>query len=152
MQGGWSMNKNRELYNLVRDVHHLLQRGIDKELESLNISFVQFGVIQVLSRLGKATMTELIDEIGCAPSNMTTMIQRLKRDGYVKKENHQSDQRITLVCLTEKGEQVKEKFNAQYEEYLRKIFGFLGNEERTRLQLQLGYIKNQLNTLSGAEK
>ncbi|NHM31098.1 MarR family winged helix-turn-helix transcriptional regulator [Neobacillus terrae] len=145
------MNQNRELYNLVRDVYHLLQRGLDKELESLNISFVQFGVIQVLSRLGKATMTELIEEIGCAPSNMTTMIQRLKRDGYVQKEIHPSDQRISLVCLTEKGEQIKDQFNSQYEEYLRKIFGFLGNEERTKLQMQLGYIKNQLNSFSGTK-
>ncbi|MFE6014770.1 MarR family transcriptional regulator, partial [Bacillus thuringiensis] len=38
---------NRELYANIRDVYHLLQKNLDKAIEQYDISYVQFGVIQV---------------------------------------------------------------------------------------------------------
>ncbi len=54
-------------------------------------------------------MSDLKQKIGCAPSNVTTMIQRMKRDGFVATTKNPSDQRETLVYLTEKGKDTKDK-------------------------------------------
>ena len=61
-------------------------KNLDKAIEQYDISYVQFGVIQVLAKSGKVSMSKLIENMGCVPSNMTTMIQRMKRDGYVMTE------------------------------------------------------------------
>ena len=54
-------------------------------------------------------MSKLIENMGCVPSNMTTMIQRMKRDGYVMTEKNPNDQRETLVYLTKKVKKRKSK-------------------------------------------
>ena len=56
----------------------------------------------MLAKSGKVSMSKLIENMGCVPSNMTTMIQRMKRDGYVMTEKNPNDRRETLVYLTKK--------------------------------------------------
>ena len=62
-------------------------------------------------------MSKLIENMGCVPSNMTTMIQRMKRDGYVMTEKNPNDQRETLVYLTKKGEETKKQVDVQYSDF-----------------------------------
>ncbi|WP_242143137.1 MULTISPECIES: MarR family winged helix-turn-helix transcriptional regulator [unclassified Bacillus cereus group] len=121
----------RELYSVIRDVYHQLQYNLETELEQFDISTVQFGVMQILSDTEKASMSDLKQKIGCAPSNVTTMIQRMKRDGFVATTKNPSDQRETLVYLTEKGKETKDKVAIQYKAFLEENFSYF-NEESFR--------------------
>lgn len=126
--------KKRELYGSIRDVYHQLQRNLDKAIAEHRISYVQFGVIQVLAKSGKISMSKLIENMGCVPSNMTTMIQRMKRDGYVATEKNPNDQRETLVFLTEKGEEIREKVDVKYAGFLQENCSCFTAEEEQKLQ------------------
>lgn len=127
----------RELYGNIRDVYHQLQKNLDKAIEEYDISYVQFGVIQVLAKSGKVSMSKLIENMGCVPSNMTTMIQRMKRDGYVATEKNPKDQRETLVYLTEKGEQTREQVDVKYADFLQENCNCFTEEEEGNLQALL---------------
>ncbi|HCF54135.1 MAG TPA: MarR family transcriptional regulator [Bacillus sp. (in: Bacteria)] len=143
----------RELYALIRDVYHQLQSNLEKELEEFDISIVQFGVIQVLSDTEKTSMSDLKQKIGCAPSNVTTMIQRMKRDGFVTTTKNPADQRETLVFLTEKGKETKEKVNVQYNLFLKENFSYF-NEEKfiTLSEILEDYKCHLLNVEKGITK
>lgn len=105
---------------------------LDKAIEQYDISYVQFGVIQVLAKSGKVSMSKLIENMGCVPSNMTTMIQRMKRDGYVMTEKNPNDQRETLVYLTKKGEETKKQVDVQYSVFFkRELWLFYERRRRT---------------------
>ncbi|HFJ9298283.1 TPA: MarR family winged helix-turn-helix transcriptional regulator [Bacillus paranthracis] len=136
---------NRELYGNIRDVYHLLQKNLDKAIEQYDISYVQFGVIQVLAKSGKVSMSKLIENMGCVPSNMTTMIQRMKRDGYVMTEKNPNDQRETLVYLTKKGEETKKQVDVQYSDFLKENCGCFTKEEEELLEALLLKWKKHLN-------
>ncbi|MGN4628580.1 MarR family winged helix-turn-helix transcriptional regulator [Bacillus cereus group sp. MYBK29-1] len=136
---------NRELYGNIRDVYHLLQKNLDKAIEQYDISYVQFGVIQVLAKSGKVSMSKLIENMGCVPSNMTTMIQRMKRDGYVMTEKNPNDQRETLVYLTKKGEETKKQVDVQYSDFLKENCGCFTKEEEENLDALLLKWKKHLN-------
>ncbi|MCU4903191.1 MarR family transcriptional regulator [Bacillus paranthracis] len=136
---------NRELYGNIRDVYHLLQKNLDKAIEQYDISYVQFGVIQVLAKSGKVSMSKLIENMGCVPSNMTTMIQRMKRDGYVMTEKNPNDQRETLVYLTKKGEETKKQVDVQYSNFLKENCGCFTKEEEGLLEALLLKWKKHLN-------
>ncbi|MGH0516701.1 MarR family winged helix-turn-helix transcriptional regulator [Bacillus cereus] len=143
----------RELYALIRDVYHQLQSNLEKELEQFNISIVQFGVIQVLSDVEKASMSDLKQKIGCAPSNVTTMIQRMKRDGFVTTIKNPSDQRETLVYLTEKGKATKEKVNVKYKAFLKENFSYFDEEKFVMLsEILQDYKCHLLNVEKGITK
>ncbi|MDM5154934.1 MarR family transcriptional regulator [Bacillus sp. DX1.1] len=130
----------------MRDVYHQLQKNLDKEIEEYDISYVQFGVIQVLAKSGKVSMSRLIENMGCVPSNMTTMIQRMKRDGYVATQKNPNDQRETLVFLTEKGEQAREQVDVKYAVFLQENFSVFTEEEEQQLQKLLQKWKRQSNS------
>ncbi|MED1557488.1 MarR family winged helix-turn-helix transcriptional regulator [Bacillus paramycoides] len=136
---------NRELYGNIRDVYHQLQKNLDKAIEQYDISYVQFGVIQVLAKSGKVSMSKLIENMGCVPSNMTTMIQRMKRDGYVMTEKNPNDQRETLVYLTEKGEETKKQVDVQYGDFLKENCGCFTKEEEEHLETLLIKWKKHLD-------
>jgi len=135
----------RELYSVIRDVYHQLQNNLETELEQFNISTVQFGVIQILSETEKASMSDLNQKIGCAPSNVTTIIQRMKRDGFVKTTKNPSDQRETLVYLTEKGKETKEKVAIQYKAFLKENFSYFDEEKFISLLETLNGYKHFLS-------
>lgn len=134
----------RELYALIRDVYHQLQNNLEIQLKQFDISVVQFGVIQVLSDSEKTSMSELKQKIGCAPSNVTTMIQRMKRDGFVTTTKNPVDQRETLVYLTEKGKETKEKVNVQYKAFLKENFSYFDEEKFITLSELLKDYKHHL--------
>lgn len=136
---------NREIYGNIRDVYHLLQKNLDKAIEQYEISYVQFGVIQALAKSGKVSMSKLIENMGCVPSNMTTMIQRMKRDGYVMTEKNPNDQRETLVYLTKKGEETKKQVDVQYSDFLKENCGCFTKEEERLLEALLLKWKKHLN-------
>lgn len=91
-------------------------------------------------------MSRLIENMGCVPSNMTTMIQRMKRDGYVATQKNPNDQRETLVFLTEKGEQAREQVDVKYAVFLQENFSVFTEEEEQQLQKLLQKWKRQSNS------
>ncbi|PEX91521.1 MarR family winged helix-turn-helix transcriptional regulator [Bacillus cereus] len=143
----------RELYTLIRDVYHQLQNNLENQLEQFDISIVQFGVIQVLSDSEKTSMSDLKQKIGCAPSNVTTMIQRMKRDGFVTTTKNPADQRETLVYLTEKGKETKEKVNIQYKVFLKENFSYFDEEKFITLsEILKDHKRHLLNVGKGITK
>ena len=57
-----------------------------------------------------ATMRALAQRLGYDPSNLTTVVDRLERDGFLERSPHASDRRITEVALTSRGRQVRDQF------------------------------------------
>jgi DNA-binding MarR family transcriptional regulator len=57
-----------------------------------------------------ATMRVLAQRLASDPSNLTTVVDRLERDGLLERSPHASDRRITEVGLTSRGRQVRDRF------------------------------------------
>lgn len=129
------MNKElrREIFAKLRNMYHLSQKNLGNSMSSLDLSPVQFGIVQSLPVDKSISMSALIARVGCVPSNMTTMIQRMKRDGLVETRKNLEDQRETLVSLTEKGIKIKKDIIPLYEQFLEEYYGSLSLEELIQL-------------------
>jgi DNA-binding MarR family transcriptional regulator len=57
-----------------------------------------------------ATMRALAQRLGYDPSNLTTVVDRLERDGLLERSPHASDRRVTEVRLTVRGRDVRDRF------------------------------------------
>lgn len=80
----------------------------------------QHDIIMILMRKGEATVSEIAEEIGVAPSTISVSIKRMEKAGFVQKKPSEIDGRINVVHLTEKGKlapkNIKEKLDAQEKE------------------------------------
>lgn len=59
---------------------------------------------------GGCTLTELKKEMHVSAPTITGLIDRLERDGYVKRRNDISDRRVTNVVLTARGVRLVDQF------------------------------------------
>lgn len=77
----------------------------------------QHKIIMFLKMQGSATIGQISEETGTAPSTVSVSIKRMEKAGFVKRRRSKKDGRITEICLTEKGnavpENVRRKMDAE---------------------------------------
>lgn len=64
----------------------------------------QLGVLEALSHLGPMSHCALAAKLLVSPSNLTTVLDNLERDGLVKRERDTADRRVSITSLTPAGE------------------------------------------------
>jgi len=68
-----------------------------------DLTWSQFAVLEALYHLGHMTQGEISAKVLKSGSNMTTVIDNLERDGFVRRERDANDRRVIHVHLTEAG-------------------------------------------------
>jgi DNA-binding MarR family transcriptional regulator len=122
----------RSIYVGLYDVFGASLKKMSQAVGEFGITPAQLGVLVNIPERG-ANMTDLIRKVGCAPSNMTSMIRRMERDGLVKTSRNPDDQRETLVHLTTTGVELLEKVRPAYLSFLETSYGHLSTAEQMML-------------------
>lgn len=85
----------------------------------------QHQIIMILKHKKQATVSEIAEEIGVATSTVSVSIKRMEKAGFVAKKPSETDGRISVVYLTEKGEaapeHIKTKLDAQETELTKNL-------------------------------
>src|SRR5215208_8299684 len=68
-----------------------------------DLTYSQFAVLEALYHLGSMTQGDISAKVLKSGSNMTTVIDNLERDGFVRRERDANDRRVIHVHLTEAG-------------------------------------------------
>lgn len=79
------------------------------------------------------TQTDLVERLGIDPSTVTKMLQRLERDGWVRRCRSGDDGRATLVTLTDAGRDLRYHVTALWRDLERETVGGLSPDEREQL-------------------
>jgi DNA-binding MarR family transcriptional regulator len=135
----------RQLYLKIRDVNNLSQKHFSQRLEDKGITPVQFGVLMTLQNEEAMTMSKLNKLVGCVPSNMTTLINRMVREDLVRTSKNPDDQRQTFVFLTKKGIQLRDTLTSLYQSFLTNNFSVLSEGEKEQLLNLLIKLEGSLN-------
>jgi DNA-binding MarR family transcriptional regulator len=81
-----------------------LQAQLQASLRKVGLSSAQFQVLRQLHDANQPVPLHLLSETQrCVPSNMTTLVDRLERDGLVRRVADPLDRRSTGAELTGKG-------------------------------------------------
>ena len=87
---------------LTRCTNSLLARLAERHTIG-DLTWSQFAVLEALYHLGHMTQSEISSKVLKSGSNMTTVIDNLERDGFVRRERDANDRRVIHVHLTEAG-------------------------------------------------
>jgi len=100
------MNKLPPLFRLLGTAHALEAR-LEDRLAPLSLSLAKLGVLRVLAEGDEALpLSELAGKLGCVRSNMTQLIDRLEKDGWVRRAADADDRRVQRATLTPAGRKV----------------------------------------------
>lgn len=98
--------KTGDLSDLCIALGKAMYKQADRFLAAYGLTPSQFEILTVLSEEGEIPLNRLSERLCCACSNVTGIVDRLERDGLVKRERSHEDRRVILLGLTEKGQEV----------------------------------------------
>ena len=95
--------KSGDLPELCIALGKAMYKNADRFLSAYGLTLSQFEILSALFEEGAIPLNRLSDRLCCACSNVTSIVDRLERDGLVKRERSQEDRRVILLGLTDKG-------------------------------------------------
>lgn len=123
-----------EFVDRVSEIMPVVMKGYFRQqaagFHKLKITLPQFVVLDILSRHGESKMSDLAHFINVTTAAMTGIVDRLVRDGYLKRVNDPQDRRIIKVNLTSRGDKLVREASELRKQYFSTIFGMISQKER----------------------
>lgn len=90
--------------SIVRAQQILLAR-IDEQLRDLDLTFARYELLVLLhfSRQGRLPLNVVGSRLQVHPTSVTSAVDRLERQGFVRRSPHPTDRRTKLAAITEEG-------------------------------------------------
>ena len=145
-------NKEYDIWILLSRVYHLIAMLRKLELSKFDILPVQSYILFVIKALGNDTTPSRISEyVYQQRSSISDILNRMEKQGLIRKTNNPGSKKRVIVTLTDKGE--KALVLSRKREYLHKIMSSLTEENRHLLESGLEILRDSaVNELSDTQK
>lgn len=124
------MKKNTS--SKISHLRYLSNNLIDRELSKRGISdlHTSYGsIMYTLLNNEPMTMKELATKIDRDKSTLTPLSRKLIKSGYIETISNEEDKRSKIISLTEKGKNVKAKFDEVSQILNQKLWKNISDEE-----------------------
>ena len=96
----------------------------------MSLTPAQFFVLMLLQEKGQCRLGDISREFAIAPPTATGIVDRLERDGFVKREHSKEDRRAVNISLTSKGDKLLANISVKKFERMKKVLCILNPEYR----------------------
>lgn len=89
----------------VMRAHQIMLGRIDDELREWDLTFARYELLMLLhfSRRGELPLGVVGSRLQVHPTSVTSAVDRLEEQGFVRREPHPEDRRAKLAVLTDEG-------------------------------------------------
>ena len=125
----------------------MLIKRAQKALKPFGLTDAQFNVLMLLkyqSNDGRLIQSALGKMLLVHRSNVTGLVDRMEKAGFVRRITDYLDRRANMVEMTEKGEDIFKKAREAYYEAIEKAMSSVSSGERERVSEVLGKIRNKI--------
>lgn len=122
---------------------NLIEQRLRSRLRSdFEITLPQFDVLAELERsAAPQTMSELSARLMVSNGNVTGVVDRLERAGYVRREADKRDRRVQFIRLTPAGRKLFTRMSRAHAAWVAELFDGLRAQEAERLTKQLRRVR-----------
>ncbi len=78
-------------------------------LKPLGLTYTKYIVFMVLWEHQSVNVGQLGEMLHLDAGTLTPLLKNLEKDGYITRARSKEDERVTIVSITKKGEELKEK-------------------------------------------
>ena len=130
-------------------VFGLFRQAMDPHFTRFGISGPQWAILRVLvrdeSEGGKGVPhKEIGRRLFIQPPSVTAVVDRLERQGLVRRGGSTDDLRVRPVALTASGRKLVARIESVHCRHLQTLFGVLSDSEQSRLRALLGKLGDHL--------
>jgi DNA-binding MarR family transcriptional regulator len=145
-------DKEYDLWILLSRVYHLIAMLRKFELSKYNILPVQSYILFIIKALGNETTPSSVSEyVYQQRSSISDILNRMVKQGLIKKTNKPGGNKRVIVTLTSKGEKALNL--SKNREYLHKVMSSLTDEKKQQLESAMELLRDAaINELSITQK
>lgn len=102
---GWGALEAMSAATTITRAHQVVLAHIDKALKPYGLTFSRYEALVLLSftRTGSLPLGKMAERLMVHSTSVTNTIDRLERDGLVRRLPHPTDRRLILAEITEEG-------------------------------------------------
>ncbi|MCT4566219.1 MAG: MarR family transcriptional regulator [Maledivibacter sp.] len=159
------MNKRKQIYesyNWIGEIANktivelkktaeILEETHNNFFNKFDISSTKFNLLVILYNAPEEGMTlsEIGGEMLVTKANITGLVDRLEKQGFVTRRRHHRDRRKVMAAITKPGREFTERVIGEYKVWSKDVMTILGDDEKSRLlglfrKLQTGLISKKL--------
>lgn len=120
------------------------EKALAERLKGSSISPTQFIALAHLVALGSMPQNQLANHLSIAPASMVSLVDRLERDGWVRREPNASDRRVKQLVVTKKARSVWKDFSVYSEALVRQAYKGIDPQEILITQRVLKQLRTNL--------
>jgi MarR family transcriptional regulator, organic hydroperoxide resistance regulator len=145
-------DKEYDVWILLSRVYHLIAMLRKLELSKFDILPVQSYILFIIKALGDDTTPSRVSEyVYQQRSSISDILNRMEKQGLIKKTSTPGSKKRVIVALTEKGE--KALALSRQRKFLHKVLSSLSDEQKQQLEAGLELLRdNAVNELSITQK
>lgn len=138
-----------ELWQKIRNIYRTAIKRLNSRLAKEKITFSQYSVLLALSRSGPMQMNRLSEHMLVAPANVTGLVNRMEKKGYVRRREDQKDGRLYVIETTESGSRIFRNISSRFRQYAGRLGSDLTPAELAVTLRALEKVRRRVET--GAE-
>ncbi len=142
---------NEVLVGLFKDIYDIEEKALIKG-EFKNITNNDMHIIEAVGIGQKKNMSSIAKAMSVTMGTLTISMNSLVKKGYVLRERSETDRRVVLISLTEKGERAFRHHEEFHREMIDAIVKKLGPEKEAVLQEALEELLEFFKSYSGKSK
>lgn len=119
---------------LLTQAQQKVFKYLKSELEPINVTPVQYGVLQCLWNEGSQTPKQIATVLGLDSSTITGILDRLENKELITRNTYIGDRRTINVELTEKGSELREPISKIVEDVNVEVLKPFSSEEINQLK------------------
>ncbi len=134
----------------MRKMERLLSGSIRNDVECCGIKLNECHILMELDSCGTAAVSELTETLGMDKSILSRTVDRMVRDGYLKRSENPDDRRQKNISLTEKGLLKTRDINAEMNGKYSRILSDLNEPAMKRALESMAYLNTLFTTINQA--
>ena len=112
------------------------------------LSYSRMRLLCVLHDDGPQRMADLASALDVTPRNVTTLVDGLERDGFVRRRPHPTDRRATVIELTDSAHGAVVR-SVEHQAAIGQLFETLAPADRAMLIRLIGYVERRMRPDAG---
>lgn len=145
MKEGKDRMNEEVVYNIAR-AYTVIENYAAQFLATYNLSPAKFNIMLAVKHAGKEkgiAQNAISKLLLVTTSNMTRMLDKLEKDGYVERINQEGDRRVNLIKITKKGSDLLDAIWPHYKEKIDKLItSVFAKSEKVQLNKLLEKFKS----------
>lgn len=125
--------KSMAVYISMSRVINTLRRENNKLILKHNLTLGQFAVMEALYSKGRLSTGEVMEKILSTSGNIPVIVKNLEKDGFITRNQDESDKRRFILDLTDKGKDLMDEIVPENLKFMDELISLWDDEDKEEL-------------------